>query len=837
MRFRMLPATWRWLVLWLISFGAMGLAWGESGKPNNPTSHAGPVITVTVQRGAERLPLFYVDKLQKGDTLRVGTDRNGATHGAWALVLALASPAGSEVTTRQFDLTAPDVDASITITADDQVPVIVIAPQVKTLFGLSTSFEQSASLIADAITADPQRFVELQKIEQINLAIASLTTGLDAMVVKLKTEQAVDSAKTVAAKFGVKSVDPECFKNGAVDTRCVATSIVSSRDLKLPSMVELGSLAQPFATATLPADILANVRLVAAASTFLSNKYRDQYDFAPSFAKRDPAADSLQLFANSRFQKGDIKTAYVYVPSWFAGQPPELSLSAQETRCLASGELPAQTKGQLPLSNYWHGWSMALFEVGSADAVAKVDGVRVVPEKGVLAFDAKSLPTPTGNRVSPLEARLTGFYAFTPVTLGPVDVALPWTGDPLEQLLGLASLVAGDKATLRFNNDRAMACVERLSLLASGAVLATAPVTAASAVANLDLTAVEANTTTAGAQLEITQTGGSKLMLPVRILPRRALVSHMERHELENDVTVFGLHLDRIATLLVGDVTCTPSVTPYQAQPPGSRGFSCPPEVAADGIFPATMTVKHAGQEPPAFEAAVTRVSARPHLALVSGKNSPLIVLSAKAVQWGLALNDPLVSEDSGLALVLRVAKGYKLVRGSYALQIRFGDEPPMDQVPLSVPLMSDMAHNELRTRSPINFQAAHLPSIINPAWFRVVHQPSGYAGDWMPLNKSVITLPALAAPACRSDGRGLQIAGTQLDLIDWASRDLTRAAAPDTMPAAVDMATLSACDKGLCLGVDKLGPGKRLKVKVQWVDERLFEVVFPSAPTCTPND
>ena len=62
-------------------------------------------------------------------------------------------------------------------------------------------------------------------------------------------------------------------------------------------------------------------------------------------------------------------------------------------------------------------------------------------------------------------------------------------------------------------------------------------------------------------------------------------------------------------------------------------------------------------------------------------------------------------------------------------------------------------------------------------------------------------------------------------------------AAAPDTMPAAADMATLSACDKGLCLGVDKLGPGKRLKVKVQWVDERLFEVVFPSAPTCTPND
>lgn len=826
-----------WLVLFTFIAG-MGLAWGDNN--NKSTSHAGPVITVTVQRGAQNLPIFQVDKLQKGDTVRVGTDRSGATRGAWALILALVSPASNEVTTQQFDLTVKDVDASITITANDQVPVIVIAPQVKTLFGLSTSFEQSASLIADAITADPQRFVELQKIEQINLAIASLTTGLDAMVVKLKTEQAVDSAKTVAAKFGVKSVDPECFKNGAVDTRCVATSIVSSRDLKLPSMVELGSLAQPFATATLPADILANVRLVAAASSFLSNKYRDQYDFAPSFAKRDAAADTLQLLANTRFLNGDIKTAYVYVPSWFTGQQPELSLTAKHSVCLASGELPVQTKGQLALANYWHGWTMSLFEAGSANAVATVEGVRVVPEKGVLAFDAKALPIQTGNMASPLEARLTGQYAFTPVALGAIPVALPWTGDPQEQIQGLTSLVAGDKATLRFHNDRAMACVERLSLLANGTVLATTPVTAVGAATTLDLTTVEASTSpniSTNAELEITQTGGSRLLMPVRILPRRALVSRMERHELENDVTVFGQHLDRIASLVSGDVTCTLNAAPYQTPMPGTRIFSCPPEVTQDGVFPSTMTVVHGGQEPPAFEAGVARVSARPHLVLVTGKNAPLVVLSAKAVQWGLSMSDPLVSEDSGLALVLRVAKGYRLVRGSYALQIRFGDEPQPDQTPFNVPLMSDLAHNELRTRSPINFQAAHLPSISNPAWFRVVHQPSGFTGDWMPLHKSVISLPALGAPVCRADGRGLQIVGTQLDLIDWASRDLTRTVDFDSSLATADMATLSPCDKGLCLGIDKLGPGKRLKVKVQWVDERLFEVVFPSAPTCTSND
>jgi hypothetical protein len=808
----------------LVAMGAAGAA---------TTTHAGPVLTITVQRGEDRLPIYYVDKLQKGDQIHVATDRNGNTRGAWALVLALASPTSNAVTTRQFDLTAKDVEAGITLTADDQVPILVIAPQIKTLFGLSTSFDQSAGLIVDAITNDPQRFIALQKIEQINLAITSLTSGLDALVLTLKAEQAVESAKTLASKFGVKRVDPECFKGGAVDTRCVATSIVSSRDLTLPSIVELGSLAQPFAAATLPPDILANVRLVAAASSFLSNKYRDQYDFAPSFAKRDSGTDSLQLLANARFQNGDIKTAYVYVPSWFAGKQPELSINAKQTPCLASGELPLLTKGQLPLSNFWHGWALSLHAVGNAAEVAHkethIEGVSVHPEKGILAFAADGLPMYTGSIPPALEARLRGRYAFTPVTLGPVRVAVPWQGDPQDQMQGLGSLVSGDKAAIRFVDEQAMACAERVVLVAKSATLASAPVTTAGTM-ELDLKAVDAGEAT----LDILQTGGTKLALPVRILPRRARVARVERHELENDVTVFGEHLDRIESLTTNDKVCTPGAESYQPLPPGARRFVCPPDVAPDGAFPARLRVVHLGQDPPAFETSVTRLAARPHVALVSGKNLPLIVLSTKAVQWGLALKDSLVSEDSGLALVLRVDNGYKLVRGTYALQLKFGDEPPVEQTPFTVPLMADLTHNELRTRSPINFQTAHLPSITNPVWFRVAHQPSGFAGDWLPVNKAVISLPSFGAAACRADGKGLQIPGSQLDLIDWASRDMARTVpSREPPPSAPDLANLAPCDKGLCLNIDKLGAGKRLKVKVQWINDRLFDVTIPVAPNC----
>lgn len=73
--------------------------------------------------------------------------------------------------------------------------------------------------------------------------------------------------------------------------------------------------------------------------------------------------------------------------------------------------------------------------------------------------------------------------------------------------------------------------------------------------------------------------------MPVRILPRRALVSRMERHELENDVTVFG-HLDRIASLVSGDVTCTPSVAPYQTPTPGTRIFKSPKSPRTESFHP-----------------------------------------------------------------------------------------------------------------------------------------------------------------------------------------------------------------------------------------------------------
>jgi hypothetical protein len=245
-------------------------------------THLGPTIISYVQRGNERLPIFQVDHLRKGDKLTVATDRSKKTDGKWLFVLATVNPTGNKVNAERFDLANQDIEASIDITSDDQIPIIVLAPQVRTMFGLHTSFSESAALITEAIKADPQRFVDLQKIDQINHAITLLTAVLDAAIQSQKSAQAMDAAKTLAARFGVRNVDQACFKDNQVNTKCVAAAIVSSADLTAPSDGVWSAEGPNSSSAKIPTDIFASLKIVTEASTYLVNKYGDNYDFAPS---------------------------------------------------------------------------------------------------------------------------------------------------------------------------------------------------------------------------------------------------------------------------------------------------------------------------------------------------------------------------------------------------------------------------------------------------------------------------------------------------------------------------------------------------------------------------
>jgi hypothetical protein len=791
-------------------------------------SHPGPAITAYVKRGDDKLPIFLVDHLHKGDKLVVTTNKTEKGDGSWLLVLALVSPLSNKVDAQKFDLTEQKGEASIDITADDQVPVMVLAPQVRTLFGLHTSFSESATLIVEAIKSDPQRFVDLQKIDQIDHAITLLMSALDATIQSQKPEQAVEAAKALAAKFGVKFVDSACFKDNVVNTRCVAVNIVTSKDMIVPASDDLWSSSGPNAAAAkIPTDLFASLKIVTEASTYLVNKYGDNYDFAPSSGHRQDG-DGIQLMTSARFKSGDVKTAYAYVPSWFVGKQPEVMVASKLPACLPKGEFGANVKGVLPLENYWHDWEMVLLEPGTHTEIARFSDVHFKPDLGVFTFDYKKSKRDLPMDGRQLEATLVGKFAFLPVTVAPFKVTLPTTDNLIDHISGIDNLVSGEHVKLRYDAPEGNSCVEEMALQIDGKTVGGNNSDAHSEL-SVDLGKVEPGS----AMLEIEQYGLAKQYLPVSIKKRKAHIQRLVHFDLETDVTADGDNLDRIDYLQVGHDECRPSTANSTATPMTTRVFSCPAEIASNANFPAQVTVRHLEQEPASFEFPVTKIGARPHMTVDGGNTALVTVLSPKGLQWNLNADDSFVTEDSGVNVLLHAFGGYHLSRGPYMLQLKFADDPLTDQTPISVPLMSDLAHNELRTRAPISFTGVQLPSVVNPIFYRVQHQATGLIGDWQPLNRSAVFFPQFGIVSCSPDGDGLLVHGSQLELIDWASNDLKRTANTRKANAAGNSAALTRCDQGLCLGINTLASGNKLRVKLHWIDDRFFDVTFPNVPTC----
>ncbi|HXA46816.1 MAG TPA: hypothetical protein VNW52_04240, partial [Burkholderiaceae bacterium] len=703
----------------------------------------------------------------------------------------------------------------------------VVAPQVRTMFGLHTSFSESASLIREAIKADPQRFIDLQKIDQINQAVALLAAELDAMIQTQKPGQAVDAAKALAAKFGVKNVDPVCFKDNGVNSRCVAINIVSSADMTVPSE-DIWSAGGPNSSAAkVPTDLLASLKIVTEASTYLVNKYGDNYDFAPSWGQRQGRADTIQLVTNARFKSGDVKTAYVYVPSWFAGKQPELQIAAKTPGCLEKGSLLANVKGTLPLANYWHDWQLTLHEPGSATVAAQLDKLDFKPGDAMFSFDPKQVGDDMQMNGQVLDASLTGKFGFASVTLPHFKIAVSASEFSLDRVSGLDSLIAGEHAKLHLTGADGNACIEQMVVTANDKTLATSSADLHGEV-SIDLSHAEPGAAT----LEVEQYGVGKQVLPIVVQKRKAHIERLVHFDLETEITADGDNLDRIEAIQAGHVICRPVTAASDAPMQTSRVFSCSAEIAANANFPAQVSVRHLDQEPASFNFPVTKIAARPHMTVEGVGQAIITTLSPTALQWNLNVQDPLVTEDSGLGVLLHAFGGYRLSHGPYVLQLKFQDDPQTEQKPISVALLSDLTHNELRTRNPISFVDAPLPSIVNPIWYRVQHQPSGLVGDWQPLNRSVVIFPQLSSITCGANGSGLLIYGKQLDLIDWASNDMARKSANKQKSSGTE-AVLTRCDQGLCLGIDALSDNAKLKIKMHWIDDRLFNVSFANVPEC----
>lgn len=792
--------------------------------------HHGPILDVKVKRGEQKLPLFNVPRLKQGDIIQVTPDSDSLTRGGWVLQLARVSPSGNLVETVGFDLSDERIEPELKITADGQVPVILLAPQLRNLFGLYTSFTESSDLLNEALKSDPQRFFDLQQVDQINQAITALSRGLEELILNKTPDQGVAATKALAVKFGVSQIDANCFKNNSINTQCVAANIVANKDFALPATNELGLVLGQKKAADLTSFLTSNIKVFSEAGDFLTHKFRDQYDFAPTFGRRKGDSSQIELFSLTRFKNGAVKTAYVYVPAWFDGDIPLLQANQKIPACLLSGQFDLLTMGRLPVRNYWHSWTMTLVDPETRDELANLSDLKFLPERGVFQFNKdleSKLSTPQSNAVTVF---LSGMFGFDPVEVEPFKLSMPLQGDLSEKIQGLEQLVAGDISEVGILTPDQSGCIQSLVLERNGKKLLELKSHSANRF-SLDLTSVSAGDAT----LSLMSIGSGSQKIPVQILPPRARVSFVEHSELDEHIVVSGENLERISEVHLGQVKCTPNEIVESKNVPDRLILSCTGTIKNNASLPEKVFIRHKQGKPGEFQMPLIKKAAMPRLSVARSNNALIVRPSSKSVRWGLFNSESLIADDSGLSLILQPTDGYQLISGNYMLELRFVDDPVSSQNPISAVLMMDMVHQELRTRHPISFKSIELPSVINPLEFRVRHVTSGRGGVWRPLAKSILMLPDIKDISCGKESKSILIHGTHLEFIDGATLKSANELV-STEPVKLDEAVLVPCTDGLCLQVPvvQVQEQEKLLVQLHWLNERIFAVDLGKLPQCT---
>jgi len=814
--FRFLKLFWHWLawpcLLWL----AAGAAYADG------LIHHGPKLEIQIQRGSDRLPIHQVNRLHEGDKLLVKPVLGSLAKGDWVLMLGRISPAGNEVATKAFDLTLLDGVAELEMTASDQVPVILLAPQLRNMFGLYTSFLESELLLKEVIQSDPQRFYDLQKVDQVNQAITTLSQSLDQQVLNRNPEQAVALAKAMAGRFGVHQIDPDCFKGNAVNTQCVAMSMVANKDFVLPTSSDLGVLVGSKGAADLTKFLTDKLGVFSDASDFLSHKFRDQYDFATTFGRPLDGVPQTELFSLARFRNGHVKTAYVYVPAWFKADAPALSADLTRSGCLMDKEFRVQAAGRLPVANYWHSWILEVLQPGSNTPLLEMTDVSFRPEQGLFRFKLPSpWPEPLAS-LSSVQVQLRGRFGFDAVALPSFSMALPGSGDVRRWLQGESSLVAGEHAQLLLAMPQGHACVQGMTLrMGDGVSVSSTPETPDKLA--MDLT----NAMPGAVSLSVSMKGAPTQSITLKVLQRRAHVQTVEHADLDEFIQVTGQQLDRIASLQWEGATCEPREIRMLADAAQRLSMACNVDVRSNASLPAMVVLHHMNGEPEPLRMRLQKNAAAPRVALSTAPNALLVRPSPKALQWGLQPQEEFLSDDSGLSVLLQAVDGYAIGKGTYSLQLRFLDDPATARKPIQMMLMTDAARKELRTRQAVRFKGVELPSVVNPLEYRVVHDASGLVSRWMALGRSVLMLPDITALSCAPQAGRLWLHGSQLDLIDRAQ--FTDGATS----GGLDPVILEPCPDGLCLSLLSPARHQTLHVSLGWVNQRIFPVDVGAAGEC----
>ena len=496
---------------------------------------------------------------------------------------------------------------------------------------------------------------------------------------------------------------------------------------------------------------------------------------------------------------------------------PVLQTKAKSISCFNRGELQLQLQGKLPLVSYWHDWQMQVSDAQTAMPLGNPTDLVFDPDTARLSFEPIELDAASYPETNEVLVDLKARFGFDPLTFAPVRMRLPTkdAGQLLRSIDGQREVISGEQAQLAIRDAAIAACVEGLLLeLPDGKVIRSEPATPNRL--DVDLR----KTPSSDLKLTVQQSGGGAVPLTLHVLPQRAHITRVEHAQSDSGLTVSGSQLERIARIELGNVSCSADAARPHATMPQTWVMTCDGDISDNAKLPDQVQVVHRDDEPGPLRVSLIKTATKPRFVVSEQAPNAIVVSpSAKALQWGLSPTGTYMSEDSGLNLLLQAQAPYSLVRGTYVLQLRFKNDPQTDSQPMNASLIADFAHNELRTRNPVNFAQIDLPSVVNPLEYRISHNPSGLNSEWQSLPRQVLMLPELKGASCSPQGDALWVHGARLDLID-AVRVGTEAEFQD--------AQLVSCPQGLCLSLPISADEGALHLRLRWVDDRLFQPKNP---------
>ena len=810
-------------------YGLIFLIWSAGVNAANVT-HIGPSIELTIERKNEKLPLSKVDKLAAGDKFYASPVDSSLSKEDWILIIAQISPTGSNVKISKFNLTNLKEKPFVEIQNQDDSLVIVLAPQLRTFFGLTRSFSGSADTIDQIINSDPQKFFELQKLDLFNKAIQIINKSIENSGTIPNGNQAIQAVKQTVIKYGVKNINSECFKDNTVNIECVAANFVSNIDFSERDSRELDNPDRSKNSFENLGFLGGNIKLITDAGNFLTDKFRDRYTFSPAFATSKSDSRILQIYSFSRFKSGDIKIAYAFAPSWQKISPPILT-SNRDVQCVSKGNIEISTLGRLPTGDYWHSWNIDFFDKEKNEIIGSANKIKFNQEENLLTFAVPNISNFYGNEFSKYEARISGKYAFQDISINPIPLNIAKTYFSKTDFLKLNDLISKEKGSISLKDTAKNNCIKSLELERDDHTIAKSNPTNPTEL-QFDLGEISPGP----AKIIINQYGSTKIVIEVLILPPKTKISSIEHVEFDRHITASGADLDRIDFIKWGEIICKSKTLSNIGSNSENQIFDCGEEVTRHLKLPDTVTVFHKKNSPASLRISIKKIDSHPQISLAdNNKNAVLITPSVKAVQWGLTPSDKLLTEDSGLHLLLVAKNGYSLAKSSFQLQIRIKDDPESEKRLIKAPLISDAAKGELRTRNPIYFKDIDFPSVINPLEFRIIQQQTGLGSRWAELKWSVITIPNIQSVTCQPESKAVHIHGSQLEIIDGIySYSTGDNSINDTALLLDKNMPIENCDDGLCLRLISAPTNGRMIIKLRWAENFLFKVkIFDDLTGC----